>query len=69
MSENKTTIKEIKKTVESWLESNRIKILNNNIDIEINRNEEDLYFWCYDNLVIDKDVESLDISTVGIKNE
>ena len=32
-------------------------------------NEEDLYFWCYDNLVIDKDVESLDISTVGIKNE
>ena len=44
MSENKTTIKEIKKTVESWLESNRIKILNNNIDIEINRNEEDLYF-------------------------
>lgn len=44
MSENKTTIKEIKKIVESWLESNRIKILNNNIDIEINRNEEDLYF-------------------------
>jgi len=31
---------------------------------KVSYNEEDLYFWCYNNLVIDKDVDLLDVITV-----